>query len=101
MKIFQCGIYKKGYKEPDQSITFYFGMGLDNLYNYTHDIRLFEEEDLFEEIEVEISNINESDAIETKKVKGYKFLVNDNDTIAIPFRVFYVEKAKYIHPFYT
>ena len=33
-KIYQCGIYGKGYKPQDMTTMFYYGMNLDSVYNY-------------------------------------------------------------------
>ena len=98
MRIFECGIYKKGYKMPDQTLAFYFGMGLDELYNYTHQVRLLDEEELFKETTIEISNI-EDDSVETKTVTGYELL--DDNLVAVPYRIYEVESCEYVHPFYA
>lgn len=101
-KIYQCAIYKKGYKKPEMTRAFYFGMNLDSVYNYTGNILLLDEEELYESVEVEISNIN-NDEVEIKKVNGYRFLTDkiDNDIVAIPIRIYEVKKVNYVWPFLT
>ena len=103
MKIFQCGIYGKGYKPADMSITFYYGMNLDSSFNYMNKVKLFDEEDLNLIENVTISNIV-GDEVEFKTVKGFKILGKfgiEKNIVAIPYRIYEIESCEYVHPFYA
>ncbi len=102
-KIYQCGIYGKGYKPQDMTTMFYYGMNLDSVYNYMGITQLFDEEDLIKEVEIEVSNIDyNDDSVEIKKVKGFKILGKfgiEKNIIAIPYRIYEVKKVNYVNPF--
>jgi len=97
-KIYQVGIYRKGYKKPDMTRAFYFGMNLDSVFNYIGITTLIEEEEIIDKIEVEVSHI-ENDEVEIKKVIAYTCFINDKIEVVIPFRVYEVKKINYIYPF--
>ena len=97
-KIFQVGIYRKGYKKPDMTRAFYFGMNLDSVFNYTGITALVDEEEIIDKIEVDASHI-ENDEVEIKKVIAYTCFINDKIEVVIPFRVYEVKEINYIYPF--